>query len=61
MISVQPWTQWQEEIVALLKNDFDETLSQISIEDVDWSSWRPFYDQGSSPRSAIERALERDI
>ncbi len=61
MISVQPWTQWQEEIVALLKNDFDETLSQISIEDVDWSSWRPFYDQGRSPRSAIERALERDI
>jgi hypothetical protein len=61
VISVQPWTQWQEEIVALLKNDFDETLSQISIEDVDWSSWRPFYDQGRSPRSAIERALERDI
>jgi hypothetical protein len=58
---MQPWTQWQYEVVALLKVDFDQTLGNISIEDVDWSSWRPFYEQGRSPRSAIERALERDI
>jgi hypothetical protein len=58
---MQPWTQWQQEVVALLKGDFEQTLGQISIEDVDWSSWRPLYDQGRSPRSAIERALERDI
>jgi hypothetical protein len=58
---MQPWTEWQHEIVALLKDDFDQTLGQISLEDVDWSSWRPFYEQGRSPRSAIERALERDI
>jgi hypothetical protein len=58
---MQPWTQWQQDVVALLKEDFDETLGLISIEDVDWSSWRPFFEQGRTPRSAIERALERDI
>jgi hypothetical protein len=58
---MQPWILWQSEVVALLKDDFEQTLGHISIEDVDWPSWRPFYEQGRSPRSAIERALERDI
>jgi hypothetical protein len=59
--TMQLWTEWQQEIVALLKDDFDQTLRHISIDDVDWPSWRPFYEQGRSARSAIERALERDI
>jgi hypothetical protein len=59
--AMQPWPQWQSEIVALLENDFDGALGSISIEDIDWPSWRPLYDQGRTPRSAIERALERDL
>jgi len=58
---MEPWTQWQHDVVALLKDDFDQTLGHISIDDVDWSSWRHLYEQGRSARSAIERALERDI
>jgi hypothetical protein len=58
---MQPWTQWQNEIVSLLKGDFEQALQDISLEDIDWGSWRVFYEQGRSPRGAIERALERDL
>ena len=55
------WEQWQHEIVALLKSDFEDTLQIASVDDVDWPSWQGLYVQGRSPRSAIERALERDL
>jgi hypothetical protein len=58
---VQPWTQWQNENLALLQSDFEEALHHISIDDVDWPSWQPFYFQRKSPGAAIERALERDL
>jgi hypothetical protein len=58
---MQAWAQWQCEIVALLRMDFDQSLQDISLDDVDWVSWRSFYEQGKSPRAAIERALERDL
>jgi hypothetical protein len=60
-IGMQPWTQWQREIVTLLRSDFDHSLQDISLEGIDWISWRAFYEQGKSPRAAIERALERDL
>jgi len=54
------WTQWQSEVVALLRGDFEELLQQISLDDVDWPSWREFFIEGRSPRAAVDRALERD-
>jgi hypothetical protein len=58
---MRSWEQWQHEIVALLRGDFGDTLQVASIDDVDWPSWQGFFMQGRSPRSAIERALERDL
>jgi hypothetical protein len=58
---MQPWTQWQSEIVTLLKYDFDQALRDISIEDIDWPSWLVFYAQGRSPRATIERARARSV
>jgi hypothetical protein len=55
------WERWQEEVVALLRDDFAEESQQIRTDDVDWQSWRKFYIEGRTPRGAIERALERDI
>jgi len=55
------WTQWQNEVVALLQGDFEELLQQVSIDDVDWPSWARFFIEGRSPRAAIDRALERDL
>ena len=58
---MQTWTQWQNEVVALLQGDFEELLQQISLDDVDWPSWRKFFIEGRSPRAAVDRALERDL
>lgn len=55
------WSQWQDEVVALLSREFQEDLQHISNDDVDWPSWYEYYAKGKSPRAAIDRALERDL
>ena len=57
----QPWIQWQHSVVRLLRTDFTEALHHIGFDEVDWASWRALYDEGRSPRAAIDRALERDF
>jgi hypothetical protein len=49
------WTRWQEAVVQLLEEDF-----QVGLDEVDWVSWRAYYEEGRSPKAAIDRALERD-
>jgi hypothetical protein len=58
---METWTEWQSEVVMLLRRDFEEVVGPISIDDIDWPAWQHYYHQGRSPRSAIERALELDL
>ena len=55
------WAQWQNAVLALLRADFAEVLQFIGMEEVDWDSWRNFYIEGRTPKSAVDRALERDF
>jgi hypothetical protein len=55
------WDEWQHEVISLLNAGFEEILEQVSLADVDWSSWRRFFLEGRSPGAAISRALERDL
>lgn len=55
------WAQWQETVVVLLRTELREALHHIDFDDVDWPSWRAFYNEGRTPRAAIDRALERDL
>ena len=55
------WTQWQCEVLALLRADESGVLQTIEIDEVDWDAWRVLYTVGRSPRSAIDRALARDF
>jgi hypothetical protein len=61
LMDTAAWTQWQNEVVALLQRDFEEALHHIRIDDIDWPSWHDYYAQGKSPRAALDRALERDL
>ncbi|PZN30735.1 MAG: hypothetical protein DIU71_11565 [Proteobacteria bacterium] len=56
-----PWTDWQREVVALIRLDLGEVLQDVREEDVDWDAWRPFYEQGHSPQAAVARAFVRDL
>ena len=54
----QPWIQWQHSVVRLLRAELNE--AGMGFDEIDWASWRAFYEEGRSPRAAIDRALERD-
>jgi hypothetical protein len=55
------WMQWQHAVLAVLRAEFAEALQHIGFEDVDWAAWRSFYNDGRTPRAAVDRALERDF
>jgi hypothetical protein len=57
----QSWSDWQRDVLAILRRDFREALDQISLEDVDWPAWLRFYLEGRTPSAAVDRALERDL
>jgi hypothetical protein len=59
--TVHGWLQWQLAVVAVLRADFIGVMHKIDLEDVDWDAWRNFYNEGRTPRSAVDRALERDL
>ena len=57
----QSWSDWQRDVLAILRRDFREALDQISLDDVDWAAWLRFYLEGRTPSAAVDRALERDL
>ena len=59
--TMQSWNEWQQDVLSLLRADFQEVLHEIGIDDVDWSTWHAFFIQGRSPRAAVDRAMERDL
>jgi hypothetical protein len=60
-LTVVEWVQWQLAVLAVLRADFIGVLQKIDLDDVDWDAWRIFYNEGRTPRSAVDRALERDL
>jgi hypothetical protein len=58
---METWTQWQREVVKLLRRDFEDLLGDIFDRRDRLAAWHFYYQQGRSPRSAIERALELDL
>ena len=59
--NTRSWQQWQRGVLQLLRVELREVLDVITVDDVGWEAWREFYDQGRTPRAAVNRALERDL
>jgi hypothetical protein len=55
------WPDWQRSVVRALRVELRDLVHHLALKDVDWPSWQIFYEQGRSPRSAVSRALERDL
>jgi hypothetical protein len=55
------WIQWRASVVAIIRYDFGDVLSDVSENDIDWDAWRPFYEEGRSPQVAVDRAFLRDL
>ena len=55
------WFQWRASVVAIIRFDFSSVLPDITDRDIDWDAWRPLFDEGRSPQSAVDRAFVRDL
>jgi hypothetical protein len=55
------WFQWRASVVAIIRFDFSKVLPDITDRDIDWDAWRPLFDEGRSPQSAVDRAFVRDL
>lgn len=58
---LQSWQQWRAGVVVEIRCDFREVLEDVKDADIDWDAWRPLYEEGRSPRAAVDRAFLRDI
>ena len=58
---LQSWQQWRAGVVDEIRCNFRDVLDDVKEADVDWDAWRPFYDEGRSPRAAVDRAYVRNI
>jgi hypothetical protein len=56
-VFTETWSDWQYKVVAIIRLEYEEVLSDVENEDIDWDAWRPLYDEGRSPRAAVECAL----
>ena len=54
-----PWTDWQQQVVAIIRKDFHDVLDEVGEDDIDWESWRPFYEQGCTAETAVDKAFLR--
>lgn len=54
-----PWTDWQQHVVALIRDQFHDVLDEVGADDIDWEAWRPLYEQGCSPEIAVDKAFLR--
>jgi hypothetical protein len=57
----QPWNKWQRAVVEIIRNQFRGELAVTGVQDVDWTSWRSYYQQGRSAQSAVGHALLIDL
>lgn len=55
------WVQWRASVVAIIRYDFSGVLPNVKDGDIDWSAWRPLYDEGRSPQFAVDSAFVRDL
>jgi len=55
------WARWQHGVMSVIRIEFEELFAYVDRDDVDWNAWRPLYDEGRSPKAAVDRAFARDI
>ena len=53
----QSWSNWQRAVVEVIRRQFDGALASTDLKDVDWESWRRYYEQGRSAPAAVSSAF----
>jgi hypothetical protein len=53
------WMMWQQQVLNKIRRDYAEILEHLTLDDIDWPSWRDLYDQGRSASDAVDHAFVR--
>ena len=53
------WSDWRQAVIAAIRDDYADVLDDVDEDDIDWDAWRPLYDEGLSPRAAVDHAFVR--
>lgn len=54
---IETWTQWQQEVVAVIRTEFATVLDDIEHDEIDWEAWRHYYESGRAPSDAVRHAF----
>ncbi len=60
-MQIESWNLWQQEVVAVIRADFVTVLDDIGTDEIDWETWRPFFEEGRTPQDAVKRAFANDL
>ena len=55
------WCAWRQAVIAAIRIDYADVLDDVDEDDIDWEAWRPLYEDGLSPRAAVDHAFVRDL
>ena len=58
-MSPTSWMMWQQQVLNKIRRDYADILEQLTLDDIDWPSWRDLYDQGRSASDAVDHAFVR--
>ena len=53
------WPTWQEQVLGKIRRDYADILQHLTLDDIDWPTWRDLYDQGRSASDAVDYAFVR--
>ena len=53
------WMMWQQQVLNKIRRDYADILEHLTLDDIDWPSWRDLYDQGRSASDAVDHAFVR--
>ena len=59
-LTTDPWVDWRQAVVSIIRTDFQGVLDHVDEDDIDWDAWRPLYEEGRSPKAAVDHAFVRE-
>ena len=57
----ESWTDWRKGVVAIIRTEFRDIFDKVDDTDIDWEAWRPLFEEGRSPKAAVDRAFLRNL
>ena len=54
------WSHWQHQVLGKIQRDYAEILQHLTLDDIDWVTWRELYEQGRSATDAVDYAFARE-